>query len=169
MDLMDNLKCLPHWEEFYSSIKVFGKESVIDTTGNKANKQSNYHAKGGWETVWETKHTHSNDYETHMKNIYIVITILILNTIDFLPKWENKCKANQYKLFFQEKKRRVQGRETQWQESFPYLILWWPIPMVARLAHCEASRLHGPFIDKETSLEKGEIYLEWKRIRTRTS
>lgn len=39
MDLMDNLTCLPHWEEFYSSIEEFGKGLVIETTANKIHRK----------------------------------------------------------------------------------------------------------------------------------
>lgn len=69
---MDNLKCLPYWEEFYSSIKEFGEELLIDTTANKTNRKSNYHSKGGWEAVQE-KCTHSNDDLTYTEE-HVVIT-----------------------------------------------------------------------------------------------
>ena len=65
-------------------------------------------------------------------------------------------------------KRRVQGKETQWHESFPYLILRQPISVVLwAVIHCqsilcnnvsnsEASRFHQPpFIDREKEAVEG--------------
>lgn len=84
-------KCLPYWEEFYSSIEVFGKELVKDTTANKANRKIK-HSEGGWEDVQERKYTHS--MITWLIWRTFNITVSMLNTSDYL--WQKKLMCVDY-------------------------------------------------------------------------
>lgn len=65
---------------------MFGKESVIDTTANKANRNKAIIIPKGDGKLFKKQNVLIVITRLILKNIYIVITILILNTIDFLTK-----------------------------------------------------------------------------------
>lgn len=66
---------------------MFGKESVIDTTANKANRNKAIIIPMGDGKLFKKQNIFVvMIMRLILKNIYIVITILILNTIDFLTK-----------------------------------------------------------------------------------
>lgn len=103
-----------------------GKELVTDTIANKE-KNKVGDSQGGWEAVQERKYTHSNDYLTHIEEHLHSHDNINPKYYRHIEKVILKVKLMSVDYSFEKlgygKKKKVQGRETQWPESVPYLIL----------------------------------------------
>lgn len=86
MDLMDNLKCLPQWEKFYSPIRVYG-EKIDKHESKQKTKAINI---------------------TNVNTKYCCSCVLVFV---FFTKGEIKSEANQYRFFFWETRLQKENSE----------------------------------------------------------